>query len=785
MSTAEHGAPDPQLTRVKAALADRYRVVREIGRGGMAVVYLAQDLRHVRQVAIKVLNPELAASVGAERFQREVRIAAQLTHPHLLSLHDAGEADGLLFYVMPFIDGESLRDRLDRLHELPIEAAIAVAREVADALGYAHSRGFVHRDVKPENILLADDHALVADFGIARAVGLTSTGSITTAGLVVGSPVYMSPEQAAADATIDGRSDLYSLGCVLFEMLVGTPPYAGASAMQLMRRHAVDPIPYAGAMRSRVPPGLDAVVTRALAKSPDDRFQSAHAFLIALQAATLPPPDGLPSITLGLPADPSAPATTTHVPPLRRATAPLAVNSVVVLPFTDLSQARDQEFFCDGITEDLRAALARLPGLRVASRTSAMAYKSKTVDVRTIGRELDVAAVLEGTVQRSGDRVRLTASLIGTSEGFQLWSESYERDATDVFAVQNDIASLVTESLRVTLTSPRRALVPRFTENFQAYQLYLRGRHLWNRRQEGGLQQAVECFRGALELDPSFVLPYVGLADAFNAFGAYEYLPPQDTFPRVIAAAERALQIDPTLAEAHTALGSARGHYLWEWRAAEDSLRQGLALNPQYPLAHAYYALILSATGRHDRARDAIARAQQLDPLSQIVNALVGWVAFYARRLDDAMHQYHLAIEMEPNFPVVRSFLGLALLAAGRPAEALEQFKSIPNFRTALGGLGHAYAACGERAEALAVLARMERHSQEGYVSAFSRALVYLGLGDYDAALSALETGLEERPYTMSFIAVHPIMDPLRADPRFARILERMNLSNAGTREHS
>ena len=782
MDSSELGATDSHLANVAAALSDRYVVSRELGRGGMAVVYLADDLRHGRQVALKVLNPELTASVGAERFEREIRIAAGLAHPHILGLHDSGEKDGVLYYVMPYIEGESLRQRLDREHDLPIDAALSIAREVADALGYAHARGFVHRDVKPENILLSGGHALVADFGIARVVGASTTGAITMSGLIVGSPLYMSPEQAAADGEIDGRSDLYSLGCVLFEMLVGTPPYTASSPMRLMARHATDPIPSARVMRGDVSPALDGAITRALAKNPDDRFPSALAFLTTLQGVTTPAagvPVALDSTEFATPSLGShSPAHPARVAPVMRATSATAVNSVVVLPFTDLSQAKDQDFFCDGITEDLRAALARLPGLRVASRTSAMSYKGRSVDVRTIGRELDVAAVLEGSVQRSGDRLRLSASLIGTSDGFQLWSETFERDATDIFSVQNEIARSVVDSLSVTLSSSQPALVPRTTTNVEAYQLFLRGRHFWNRRQEGGLQKAVECFREALELDPLYVLPYVGLADAFNTFGAYEYLPPKDAFPRVIAAAEKALAIDPTLAEAHTALGSARGHYFWEWRAAEESFLRALALNPQYSLAHAYYALTLAATGRHERARDAIARAQHIDPLSQIVNALVGWVAFYARRLDDAIHQYKIAIEMEPNFPVVHSFLGFAYLAAGRPDEALAEFKSIPAFRTALGGLGHALAACGHLDEARAVLDEMERYSEGAYVAAFSRAMIHLGLGDRDAALTWLETGLEERPYTMSFLAVAPIVDPLRNEPRFAKVIERMGLTS-------
>ncbi len=776
MSRTESVKTNLHFSAVVAALAQQYEVIREIGRGGMATVYLANDRRHSRRVALKVMHPELAATVGADRFEREIRIAAGLTHPNILALHDSGEASGILFYAMPYIEGESLRRRLDRAHDLPINEAIAIARGVADALGHAHALGFIHRDVKPENILLAGDHPLLADFGIARAMGVGTTQEITESGHSVGSPLYMSPEQAAAEGSVDGRADLYSLGCVLFEMLVGTPPYSGHSAMRLMSEHTIAPIPQARVMRGDVSKALEAVVTRALAKSPDDRFPSALAFLTALDVA-MRPIDARNSASTSASRALAEISGPDWVTPVKRAESSAPVSSLAVLPFIDLSEAKNQEFLCDGMMEDLRATLSRLPGFRVASRTSAMMYKGRAVDVRTIGRELDVAAVLEGTVQRIGNQLRISAALIGTADGFQLWSETFDRDATDIFTVQNDIARSVAESLSVTL-SRLPSVAPRNTPNVEAYQLYLRGRHFWGRRQADGLQKAIECYRQALELDPLYVMPYVGLADAFNSFGAYEHLPPKDAFPKVIAAAERALSLDPTLAEAHTALGCARAHYSWNWREAEESFRQALALNPQYSLAHAYYALMLSACGRHDRARDAVARAQQLDPLSPIYGALVGWVAYFARRNDDAIHQFRLSIEMEPSYRVTHSLLGFAYLAANRPDDALEQFAALRDYPTALGGLGHTYALLGRRDDALGVLAEMDRRAEGNYVSAYNRSLVHLGLGDRETALAWLERAADERTYLMSYMAVTSILDPLRDDPRFAALQERMGLAN-------
>lgn len=770
---ADHHPPDLLLASVTAAVKGRYEVQREIGRGGMATVYLALDARHGRRVALKVLHPEFSASVNAERFQREIQICAQLTHPNILSLHDSGESDGVLYYVMPFIDGESLRHLLEHDRELPVARAATLGREVLDALGYAHERGFVHRDVKPENILIAGGHALVSDFGIARVMGANITGALTQSGIVIGSPTYMSPEQSAADEHIDARSDLYSVGCVLFEMLVGMPPYAGNSAMKLMSRHAIDAIPSARMLRGDVPAALDAVITRAMAKNPDDRFASAHAFQLALDMAVTTTTAGAhsasPSLAIGATGDAASARTRAYAP---------GIGSVAVLPFADNSAAKDQEFLCEGLADELRAALAKIPALRVASRTSSMGMRGRNTSVHDVGRELGVVAVIEGTVQRSGSRLRISMSLSNATDGFQVWAERYDRETEDIFALQDEIAQSVVEALRVTLSGERRSgLVTRQTQNVEAYQLYLRGRNLWGRREQGGLQKAIECFQQSLEIDPLYVMPYIGLADAFNTFGAYEYLPPKETFPRVFAAAEHALKIDPTLAESHTALGSARAHYSWDWRGAEESLAEAIALNPQYPLAHAYFALVMCATGRHERAREAIARAQQIDPLSGILNALVGWVADFGRRHDDAIRQSRLTIEMQPDLPVARSFLGYAHLAKGENAEALEAFSAITGYRTSLGGRGMALARLGRHEEARAVLTEMDEIAKTSYVSSYGRALIHIGLGEREQALTMLEMACDEHGYTLSYIGVSSHVDPLRNEPRFHAVIERMGLS--------
>ena len=423
----ESSGTDP-LPRMRAALADRYTLERELGRGGMAVVYLAQDLKHGRQVAIKVLKPELAAAVGRERFLREIETAAGLTHPHILPLHDSGEADGFLYYVIPYIDGESLRDRLDRERQLPIDDALQIAREIADALNYAHSQNVLHRDIKPENILLSAGHALVTDFGIARTITATGAGPLTEVGALVGTPAYMSPEQVDGSQHIDGRADIYSLGCVLFEMLVGERPFKGSTLTALIANRLSVPTPSPRAFRELVPEAIDAAVKKAMASLPADRFSKAAQFAEALS----------PSRTAA--ATPDA--------------APVKPNSIAVLPFANMSPDPDNEYFSDGITEEIINALCQLPSLSVAARTSTFAFKGKTIEIADVGKKLKVATVLAGSVRKAGNRVRITAELINVADGYHLWSERYDSEMDDIFALQDHIARAIALRFELTLAGP-------------------------------------------------------------------------------------------------------------------------------------------------------------------------------------------------------------------------------------------------------------------------------------------------------------------------------------------
>src|SRR3989441_593682 len=468
------------VAAVTAALGERYAIDRELGRGGMATVYVAQDRRHGREVAVKVLRPDVAAAIGAERFLREITIAARLTHPHVLPLLDSGQAAGALYYVMPYVRGESLRQRLAREGRVPLKDALRIARELGAGLGYAHRGGFIHRDVKPENVLLADGHAVIADFGIARAICQSCDGdNVTEVGLTIGTPEYMSPEQAAGDRDLDGRSDVYSLACVIYETLAGEPPFGGASARAVMAKHLSEPPPPLRARRPDAPAAVEQALARALGKDPADRFASVAEFMTALEETR---PGAVPSL-VG------------------------KTRSIAVLPFVNASADPENEYLCDGVTDELINALTKVEGLRIASRTSVFALKGKPQDIRAIGALLGVSAVLEGTVRKSGDRLRITVQLAAADDGRNLWSERYDRTLDDVFAIQDEIARTIVSTLRTTFLADITDPTPqRYTHNLEAYSLYLKGRFCWNKRSQEGVLESIAYFEQAIDQDPGYAL---------------------------------------------------------------------------------------------------------------------------------------------------------------------------------------------------------------------------------------------------------------------------------------
>ncbi len=740
------------LARLKDALGDRYEIERPLGRGGMATVFLAEDLKHHRRVAIKVLDPEVAAAVGPDRFLREIETVAGLTHPHILPLHDSGVADGLLFHVMPYVAGESLRDRLAREKQLPIEDALNIAREVADALDYAHRRRVVHRDIKPENILLEEHHAVVADFGIARAIHAAGGARLTETGIAVGTPAYMSPEQAGGDRELDGRSDLYSLGCVLYEMLAGEPPFTGPTVESLLHQHlSVSPRPVTE-LRPAVDRDTREIVAKALAKTPADRFTTTAEFAVVLAAAARP----VPSPAAGPPGQPP---------------------SIAVLPLANLSADPEQEYFCDGIAEEIINALAQVEGLRVVARSSSFAFKGRTVDIREIGRSLEVGAVLEGSVRRAENRLRISAQLIDVANGYHLWSERFDRQLEDVFAIQDEIALAVVDSLKVKLLSDvRPCLVRRHTYSLAAYDTYLKGLFEWNTMTPEGLARCQELFREAIRLDPALAPAYAQLADSFTSLTWWADQPPATAVAQAIPLAEQALTLDPYLAHAHSVMGHVRGFMERDRTAGERSLRRAVELAPSGALAQTYLALFLHLM--EGSAEEAVARARLalcLDPLSPAMHAWAGTILYFSGEPEEGLGALEEQVAATPHLWMPHYFLSLALADSGRLEEAraaAEQAVQLSADNSVT--LSHLVCLCtltGERERGDHLFQRLLRRAEAGYVPPTLVAWVHTTRGETDAAVRRLEEALvakdpwvsAHRLYTQALVPAEPRVEALIA----------------------
>ncbi|MDQ6888155.1 MAG: protein kinase [Gemmatimonadota bacterium] len=744
-------ADSDDFARLRAMLAGRYEIQRELGRGGMAIVLLARDLKHDRHVAIKVLKTNLGATIDAERFRREIGIAAALSHPHILALYDSGGAAGSLYYVMPYLAGQSLRHRLQSEHQLAIDESVRIARESAAALDYAHRQGVVHRDIKPENILLHDGSVLVADFGIARALS-QAADELTGTSLALGTPAYMSPEQAAESRSVDGRADLYALGCVLYEMLTGQPPFSGPTAMSLIVQHMAASVPSVRTLRPTVSPALDVVVQRLIAKNPADRYATGTAVAEALL-------DAMSDVS---PAPPPAPE---HA-------------SIAVLPFLNLSADAANEYLSEGVTEEILNALASIPALRVAPRSSSFAFKGQTVGAITIAKRLNVRTVLEGSLRKDGNRIRITAQLINALDGYTMWSERYDRELQDVFAIQEDIARTIVETLRVRLTSVEGdTLGKRQTNNLEAYEHYLRGRHCWSRR--GMMKKAMRHFEQALEKDPEYGLAYHGLADGFCTQAMYGFAPAGEVVPKAAVAVARAVELAPSLAEVRTSQG-----YLqlltWSWADAERTLRAAMHLNPNYALAYSFYGWLLSTVGREGEAEAATRRGQELDPLSPATNGIAALVAYGARDYERAIRESERALDIEPT-----SFLFLLTITLSHAAQrnysaaiehATEGLRLSPDAIFLQGLLGAVCGAAGDRDKASSVLDEFDRRSATSYVAPFFRSWIHASSGEPDLAFRYLEEAYAERSCPLGFGVRFPMYDPIRSDARFAHLLHRLGL---------
>ncbi len=731
-------------------LADRYAIEREIAHGGMATVYLAKDMRHDRSVAVKVLRPELASAIGPDRFTREIEIAAHLSHPHILSLYDSGEADGSLFYVMPYIEGESLRQKLDREKQLSIDEAVGIIRQVASALDYAHIRHLVHRDVKPENVLLHEGVPMVMDFGIALTQNAAPDDDrLTVAGHTLGTPHYMSPEQASGETELDARSDVYSLACVLFELLTGSPPFNGPNAQSVIAKRFTETAPAIRRFRPTVPDAIEQAIKRALKRNPEDRFASCGDFAEALAR----------------PAHSESP-----------------LPSVAVLPFLNLSPDPENEFFADGVTEDVIAQLSKIRGLKVISRTSIMRYKKREQNLREIADTLGVATLLDGSVRRAGGQVRIVAQLIDAASDHPLWSETYDRKLTDIFAIQSDVALEIASALEAGLSPAERKRIHREpTASVAAYQAYLQGRFWYSRYTAEGIRKGIEYFDQAIEADPQYALAHVGLAMAYTEVAVgqgWDFVRADEAYRRAYAAALAAIAIDPDLGEARSALALLKFTREYDWEGAEAEFKVALELSPGSADIYDYYGWLCGSLERWDEALALVTRAQELDPLmhrSDVASTLLR-----AGRYDEALESAKQAVVFDPQHGRSNSTLGWALFKLGKIDEGLASIERAvdlnPGNTMYLAQLGEAYALAGQRSRAHDVLRQLEEMAKARYVSPYHVSYVYTGLGDHIRAIELLEQARAEHSGSVYGIKGSFLFTPLRTHPRFKALLATMNL---------
>jgi eukaryotic-like serine/threonine-protein kinase len=746
--------PTSRASAFPATLSERYTVERILGEGGMAVVHLAEERKHRRKVAIKVLKAEYGASVGAVRFIREIAIAARLSHPHIVPLIDSGEADGSLYYVSPYVEGGSLRDRLHGGKKLSIDDTIRISHEIGVALDYAHRSGFVHRDVKPENILFADDHALLADFGIAHVSAVTSAETLTESGLALGTPEYMSPEQASGDPDVGIPGDVYGLGCVVFEMLAGEPPFRGASSRSTMAKHVTERPRPLRSLRPDTPVGIELVVAKALAKDPSQRYGSVGQFTSELANARKD--------------------TGTRVAP--------ATRFIAVLPFVNASPDPDNEYLSDGITDELIDALAKVEGLRVASRTSVFALKGKQQDVRAVGALLGASEILEGTVRRSGPNLRITVQLTSADDGRLLWSQRFDRRFDDMFAIQDEIARTIVDTLRATSFADLRPTRSRHTENVHAYGLYLRGRYAWNKRTQEGVSEGIRYFEEAIAEAPDYALAYTGLADSYALHIDYRNVPVHEGFAKAKQYARKAMELDDTLAEAHASLAWSLFIYDWDHVAAEKEFKRAIQLDPQYATAHQWYGFLLASRGRFQESLVEEHTAQENDPASVSVRRSLGYCYLYARKFEQARYHLDRAIAMNPMSEENYRIQGLILTLLGDYSEAeriLREGLTFASTGTTFTKvtLAHALASGGDKTLARQVTEELLEKRKHDYVSPVELAILYIALGERQTAIEWCEAAVEERRGWVGYLAVHPLVDSLRNEPGFGELLHKLGLT--------
>jgi len=827
-----------------------YRIISKIGAGGMGEVYLAQDTKLDRKVAIKFLNEELSKDEDKlNRFMREAKAASALNHPNILTVYEIGEVDGRNYITTELIDGHTLRQHLAQKELLPLNTILKIGVQVAEALSAAHQAGIIHRDIKPENVMIRrDGYAKVLDFGLAKlseskTAGESSSGSEdatriqvnTNPGVVMGTVSYMSPEQARGNPT-DARTDIWSLGVVLYEMLTRRVPFTGDTTSHTI----VSILEKEPLALENVPAELQRIVRKALTKDADMRYQSARDLLIDLKnlrrdldiqgelersiipnreaaigsiddkatqayasgslatrsgqtiAATQQSSSGssleyavtqakshkLATAIVGIVLL-AAVVTVAYFGFLRNGkNTATQIRSIAVMPFINEGGNTELDYLSDGMTDTLISSLSQLPNLNVKARSSVFRYKGKETSPQTIGKDLNVQAILNGRIAQHGDQLTLTLELVDAQTENIIWSDQYNRRQTDLVSLQSEIARDVSTKLRTKLTGNEEKRVAKtYTANPEAYQLYLKGLFNWNKRTPESLKSSLDYYNQAIAKDPGYAQAYAGLALTYVLLPEYSVIPPREALPQAKAMASKALELDETLAEAHTALGYALFSYEWKLSEADREFQRAIELNPNFPTAHQWRGETLNAAQRFDEAVAEGKRAIELDPFSLIVNHALGISYWYSRRYDQAIEQYRKTIEMDPNWYIAHWFLGAVYEAKGLHGEAIAEYQkavALNNDPYVLSFLGHVYGASGRKDEAMKILAQMNEIAKQRYVPAYSFAMVYAGLRDNDRAFQWLERSYEDHAYDLAYLKVDPEFDSLHSDPRFADLLRRV-----------